>query len=150
MNPISWYLYVKIPFRLKKTRTSNLNSEKLHNSEINLTYQSNSRSISKASLNSLSEISKLRLRNVNRVLFDHLNINFIRSKFDQLKDTVLKYIDIFYLTDTKLDETFLITQFLMNGFSKPYRFDKNKHGAEVMVYIRDTIPNTILELSKQY
>ena len=29
------------------------------------------------------------------------------NKFDQLKDPVLKYIDILILTGTKLDETFL-------------------------------------------
>ena len=49
-------------------------------------------------------------------------------KFDQLKDTVLKCIAILILTEAKLDETFLISQFLIDGFSKPYRFDRNKHG----------------------
>ena len=32
----------------------------------------------------------------------------------------------------------------MDGFSKPYRFDRHKH-VGVMVYIRDTIPSKILE-----
>ena len=129
----------------EKSSTSNLNSEKLDNTEINLTYQSNSRSINNASLNSLSELSELRLRNVNRVLIGNLNINSIRNKFDQLKDTVLRYIDILILTETKLDETFLTSQFLMDGFSKPYRFDRNKYGGGVTIYIRDTIPSKILE-----
>ena len=110
-----------------------------------MTYQSKSRSINKASLTSLAEISELRLCNVNRVLIGNLNINSIRNKFDQLKNTVLKYIDILISTETKLDETFLISQFLMDGFSKPYRFDRNKHGGGIMVYIRDTIPSKILE-----
>ena len=117
----------------------------MDNTEINLTYQSNSRSINNASLNSLSEISELRLRNVNRVLIGNLNINSIRNKFDQLKDTVLKYTDILILTETKLDETFPISQFLMDGFSTPYRFDKNKNRGGVMIYIQDTIPSKILE-----
>ena len=129
----------------EKSSTSNLNSEKFDNTEINLTYQSNSRSINNACLNSLSEISELRLHNVNRVLIGNLNINSIRNKFDQLKDTVLKYIDILILTETKLDETFLTSQFLMDGFSKPYRFDRNKYGGGVMIYIRYTIPSKILE-----
>ena len=95
----------------EKTRTSKLNSEKLDN-------------------------SKLRLRNVNKVLIGNLNIDSSRNKFDQLKDTVLKHIDVLISTETKL-ETFLIPQFLMDGVSKPYRFDRNKHGGGVMVYIRD-------------
>ena len=33
----------------------------------------------------------------------------------------------------------------MDGFSKPYRFDRHKHVGGVMVYIRDTIPSKILE-----
>ena len=101
----------------------------MDNSEINLIYQSKSSSINNASLNYLSEISELTLNvnsNVNRVLISNLNINSIRNKFDQLKDTVLKYTDILILTETKLDETFLISQFLMDAFSKPYRFDRNK------------------------
>ena len=57
----------------------------------------------------------------------------------------MKYIEILILTETKLDETFLTSQFLMDGFSKPYRFDRNKHGGGVMIYIRDTIPSKILE-----
>ena len=122
----------------------------MDNSEINLTYQFNSRSINNTSLNSLSEIRELRLRNINRVLIGNLNINFIRNKFDQLKDTVLKYIDILILTETEPDEMFLISHFSMDGFSKPYRSDKNKHGEGVIVYIRDTIPNKILENGSGY
>ena len=116
----------------------------MDNTEINLTYQSNSRSINNASLNSLSELSELRRRSVNRVLIGNLNINSIRNEFDQLKDTVLKYTDILILAETKL-ETFLTSQFLMDGFSKPYRFDRNKYGGGVMIYIRNTIRSKILE-----
>ena len=57
----------------------------------------------------------------------------------------MKYIDIFILTKTKLDETFLTSQFLMDDFSKPYRFDRNKYGGGVMINTRDTIPSKILE-----
>ena len=67
-----------------------------------------------------------------------------------MKDTVLKYIEILLLTETKLDEVFLISQFLTDGFStiqisKPYRFDRKKHGRGVIVYVRDTIPSKIFE-----
>ena len=129
----------------EKTSTSNLDSEKLDYSEVNLTYQSNTRSINNASQNSLSEKRELLLRSLNRVIIGNLNINSIRNKFDQLKSTVLKYINILNLTETKLDETFLISQFLMVVFSKPYRFDRNKHRRGVMVYIRDTISSKISE-----
>ena len=101
----------------EKTSASNLKSEKLDNSEINLTYQFNSWSVNRTSLNSLSEIRELRMRNVCRVLIDNLNNNPIRNKFDQLKDIVPKYINILILTETKLDETFQISQCLMDYLS---------------------------------
>ena len=99
---------------------------------------------------SLSGILQLRLCYVNRLLIGNLNINSIINKFDQLKDTVLKYIDILLLTETRLDEAFLISQFLTDGFStiqisKPYRFDRKKHGRGVIVYVQDTIPSKIFE-----
>ena len=89
----------------------------MDNSEINLTYQFNSWSVNRTSLNSLSEIRELRMRNVCRVLIDNLNNNPIRNKFDQLKDIVPKYINILILTETKLDETFQISQCLMDYLS---------------------------------
>ena len=52
------------------------------------------------------------------MIIGNLNINAIRNKFEQLKETVL---EILVVTETKLDETFLESLFLMDGFSKPYR-----------------------------
>ena len=94
-NPFSWY-FSENTLLPEKTSTRNLISDKLGNSEITLTYQSTNRSIdniNNAPLNFLSEILELRLQNVNRVLL--------------------------ILTETKLDKTFLISQFLIDGFSKP-------------------------------
>ena len=43
-----------------------------------------------------------------------------------MKDAELKYSDILVLTETRLDGTFLKSQFLIDGFSKSYRFDRNR------------------------
>ena len=120
-------------FSSERNSTTNLDSEKFNKSEINSTYQSNSRPINSAPLKSLSEKRELWLRNVNGILTRNLNINSIRHKVDQLKDTVLKYINVFILTETKFDETFLISQFLMDGLSKSCRFDSNKNERGIMV-----------------
>ena len=79
------------------------------------------------------------------MIIGHLNINSIRNKFEQLKETVLKYIDILVVTETKLDETFLESLFLMDGFSKPYRLDRNKNRGGIIIFIRDTISSKIFE-----
>ena len=57
----------------------------------------------------------------------------------------MKYTDILILIETKFDETFLTSHFLTDGFSKPYRFGRNKYGGGVMIYIWNTIPSKILE-----
>ena len=100
-----------------------------------MTDQSEKKSINTAP-NSLSKIKELRMGNANKVMIGNLNINSIRNKFEELKETVLKYIDILVVTETKL---------LMDGFSKPYRSVRNKDGEGVMVFIRDTISSKILE-----
>ena len=69
----------------------------------------------------------------------------MRNKFAQLKETVLKYIDILVVTETRLDETFLESLFLMDGFSRPYRLDRNKNGGGIIIFICNPILSKILE-----
>ena len=57
-------------------------------------------------LNSLSKVKEVPIENANKVIFGNFNINSTRNKFEQLKETVLKYLDILVVTETKLDETF--------------------------------------------
>ena len=59
----------------------------------------------------------------NNIIIGHLNINFIRNKFEMLSLSVAQYVDILMLSKTKLDSTFLSIQFLINGFSVPHRLD---------------------------
>ena len=57
----------------------------------------------------------------------------------------MQHIDILVLAETKLDDTFPTAQFLVNGFSEPYKLDRNKSGEGVMIYIRGDIPNKRLD-----
>ena len=52
----------------------------------------------------------------------------------------MQYIDILVLTETKLDNTFPVAQFLVNGFSGPYKLDKNRNGRKDTIQIRQDIP----------
>ena len=49
-------------------------------------------------------------------------------------------IDILFIAETKLDSTFTTAQFLIDGFQKPIRFDRNGQGGGLMIYIRDRLP----------
>ena len=53
-------------------------------------------------------------------------------------------IDIFMISETKLDETFPAAQFSLQVFCNPYRFDRNRNGGGIMLYIReDMLPRLI-------
>ena len=84
------------------------------------------------------------LININRVTIGILNINSLTNKFDQLKETVLKYIDILLITEIKLGNTFPTAQFLVLGFSKPFCLDRNRKEGGVMTYVRENIPDKLL------
>ena len=95
--------------------------------------------------NSLSKIKELRIGNADKVIIASVNINSIRNKFEQLKETMLKYIGILGVTATKLNETFLESVFLRDGFSKLYRLDRKKNWGGNMIFMCDTITGKILE-----
>ena len=111
---------------------------------------SNNDSINLAHLNPLCQIRKLRIKNSEKVTIGNLNINSLPNKFDHLKETVLKYVDILVLTETKLDDSFPKVQFLLDGLSEPFRYDRNRNGGGIMIYIRDNISSKLLEKHKFY
>ena len=53
-------------------------------------------------------------------------------------------LHILIITETKLDDTFPVSQFHIDGFSKPYRLDRNRNGGGVIIYVREDIPSKIL------
>ena len=128
----------------ESVRQNTLDTNKGCYTERSLTDQSEKKSIN-ITPNSLSKIKEIRIGNANKVTIGNLNINSIRNRFEQIKEIVLKYIDILVVTETKLDETFLEFLFLMDGFSKPYRLDRNKNGGGIMIFIRYTVSSKILE-----
>ena len=81
---------------------------------------------------------------MNRVIIDNLNINLLTNNFDQLKEIVLKYIYVLVITETKFDDTFPNEQFLVPGFSKPFRLDRNRKRGGGIIYIREDIPSKLL------
>ena len=68
-------------------------------------------------------------------------MNSISGKFDQLKALVTGNIDILVITESKLDSSFPNAQFMIDGFSEPYRMDRNRHGGGALIYVREDIPS---------
>ena len=74
-----------------------------------------------------------------------MNINTLANKFDDLKVMIEGKLDILVLVETKLDDRFPENQFIIEGYTKPYRFDRNCNGGGVLIYIRKDIPSKQLK-----
>ena len=53
-------------------------------------------------------------------------------------------IDILVVTE-ELDSTFPTNKFYINGFTKPYRHNRNRNGGGVLIYIREDVPSKELD-----
>jgi exonuclease III len=89
-------------------------------------------------------LKNIRIKNINRLIIGTLNINFIAPKFEQLKEVIGNYLDVFTIQETKIDESFPQDQFEIEGYHKPYRLDRDKHGGGVLIYVREDIPTKLL------
>ena len=83
---------------------------------------------------------------MNKVIFAHLNINSIRNKFEELISQVKGTVDVLMISETKIDDSFPIANFLIDGFSQPYRIDRNSSGGGIMLYVREDIPSNLLKV----
>ena len=45
------------------------------------------------------------------------------------------------MSETKIDDTFPDSQFLIEGFSVPFRLDRAAKGGGILLYIREDIPS---------
>ena len=48
------------------------------------------------------------------------------------------------ISETKIDERFPQGNFLIDGFSSPYRLDRDSKGGGIMLYVREDIPSNFL------
>ena len=62
-----------------------------------------------------------------------------------LSDLIIGNIDIFLITESKIDNTFPTSQFKIFGYHLPYRKDRSKCGGGVLLYVRQDIPSKLLQ-----
>ena len=82
--------------------------------------------------------------NPNKIMIGHLNINSIRSKFEYLKDLIGNNIDVFLISETKLNDSFPLGQFMIDGYHVSFRKDRNDRGGGggLLLYFREHITCT--------
>ena len=67
----------------------------------------------------------IRKSNINKLVFGQLNINSLRSKFDMLIKMIKGFVDVFTISETKLDDSFPGGQFFIEGYHTSFRFERN-------------------------
>ena len=86
----------------------------------------------------------LKIAKVIPNLVSHLNINPPRLKFDSLAQKITGNVNILMVSETKLDNSSPEGQFLIEGYRKPYRIDRNCHRGGILLYVRADISSKLL------
>ena len=87
--------------------------------------------------NNNSNLHQVRINNQSRITFGQINTNSTRNKFEQLSYIVNNKIDILMVSETKLDDTYPTSQFLMQGYSIPFRKEQTSKGGGRLLYVRE-------------
>ena len=87
-------------------------------------------------------LNQLRRQNTDRL------INSLQNKFHAIKSLNQGKVDIFMLSETKVDDSFPLSQFEIEGYSTPFRHDRNIHGGGIIVYIGKDLPCKELKYHK--
>ena len=53
------------------------------------------------------------------------------------------------MSETKLDNSFPESHFLIRGYSSPYRFNRNCQGGSTMLYVKENMPSKLLSIENQ-
>ena len=80
--------------------------------------------------------------NLSKLIFAHLNINSIRNKSELLSEQIKGNVDVLLISETKIDDNFLVGQFLIEGFCTPYRLDRNSKGGTFCYMLGKTFLQT--------
>ena len=106
--------------------------------------ESKSREVSYSSEDFSSLLRDISRKNMNRIKIGQLNINSIRNKSNLLVPAVVRNLNILLITETKIDSSFPEGQFEIDGFTTPYRVDRDCHGGGILFYIKQDIPMKLL------
>ena len=83
---------------------------------------------------------------MNENFFAHLNINSLRNILDQTRDMIKGHNGVLMISESKLENSFPDGQFLIEGYSAPFRLDQNKHAGGIMLHVRNDIPTKLPSL----
>ena len=74
-----------------------------------------------------------------------MNINSIRNMFDLLMNIIKYEIDVFMISETKIDNNFPVSQFTITDYSIPFKPDSTSHGGGIILFVMEDIPYKIIK-----
>ena len=86
-----------------------------------------------------SEVNNYTLENPKNITLGHLSVNSLRNKFITIEELIKSKLDIFLVSETKIDHSFPNQQFSIDGY-KTYRRDRNSFGGGLLFYVNKNIP----------
>ena len=114
----------------KKNDISNISLEECRSHVSNVTLASDC----------ISDLKALRSDNSNKLVFAYININSIRN-FQFLSTPVKGNIDVLMVSETKIGNSFPVGNFVIDGFSRPYRLDRDSNVGGIMLYVGENACN---------
>ena len=63
-----------------------------------------------------SKVKNCELENPKNITISHLNVNSLRNKFISIEELIKSKLDIFLVSETKIDHSFLNQQFSIDGY----------------------------------
>ena len=82
-------------------------------------------------------LSELKAKNSQRLIIVQININAVENKFQSLVSLIKDNIDIIMISETNIDSSFPLSQFKIDGYSSPFRLDRNSKGGSIMILFPD-------------
>ena len=73
-------------------------------------------------------LKNIRMSNLDKVVIGQLNVNSLSEKFHSLKFIIPENIDIMIIEESKFDESYPSSQFMMEGFAESFRCEHNANG----------------------
>ena len=144
LSPHDYFLEAHTHGNIEHTHSQLLNTkncESISNKSILNTNTSNEAN------NENNVLKNLRLKNSNKVITGHININSLKHKFELLTEMVPDKVDLLMIYEIKLDSWFPNAQFYMKSYSKPYRLDRNCKVGSIILYVREDIPSKLINSS---
>ena len=142
LSPHDYFLEAHTHGNIEHTHSQLLNTkncESISNKSILNTNTSNEGN------NENNVLKSLKLKNSNKVIIGHININSLRNKFELLTEMVRDKVDLLMIFETKLDSSFPNAQFYMKSYS--YRLDRNSKEGGIILYVREDIPSKLINSS---